>query len=166
MLRYLKEAGYSLISIVKGLGVTGTNGRRARVTLLYPEVRPTLSPRFRGLPEVDLDVCIVCKLCEKVCPTQCIHIEDRSLVPPKTEGDAPAPKTDKKKEAVVFNINATICMLCGLCEEACPTKPKSIVLGHNFEAAHFTRQGLEYGINGQFVNAPVNPPKSKAPKTK
>lgn len=157
MLQYLKEAGYSLLSVVKGMQVTNANRRRAEATRLYPEQRPDLAPRFRGMPEVDLNICIVCHLCEKACPTQCIHIED--IIHPSEPG---APKSEKKKEAKVFDINAALCMFCGLCEEACPTKPvRSIVLNHNFEVSHYERRDLVYGIEGLYVNAPANPPPSR-----
>jgi NADH-quinone oxidoreductase subunit I len=160
MVQYLREAGYSLLSIFSGLKVTGANMRRPETTLQYPDRRPQLAPRFRGLPEVDLNICIVCHLCEKVCPTQCIHIEDVTHAAPPAEPGAP--KAEKKKEATVFDINAALCMFCGLCEEACPTKPvRSIVLHHNFEVAKASRQGLVYGIDGLYVNAPANPPPSK-----
>lgn len=163
MLQYLKEAGYSLLSTMKGLSVTGANARRKPITLMYPEVRPALAPRFRGLPEVDLNICIVCHLCEKACPTQCIKIEDIIHAPAHGEAADPnAPKAEKKKEAKVFDINSALCMFCGLCEESCPTKPvRSIVLNHNFEVAKYTRQDLVYGIEGQYVNAPINPPATK-----
>lgn len=162
MLQYLREAGYSLYSTLKGLRVTGTASLRAETTVQYPDVRPDLAPRFRGLPEVDLDVCIVCHLCEKVCPTSCIHIEDIIHGPAHgEEADPNAPKPAKKKEAVVFTINSAICMVCGLCEEICPTKPRSIVLGHHFEVAKTNREDLVYGIVGQRVDAPENPPKTK-----
>lgn len=158
MLQYLKEAGYSLYSALKGLRVTTTTMRRAETTVQYPEVRPDLAPRFRGLPEVDLNICIVCHLCEKACPTSCIHIEEIIHQPSK---DPDAPK-EKKKEARVFDINAALCMFCGLCEESCPTKPvKSIALNHNFELARDSRLDLVYGRDGQYVNAPINPPEAK-----
>jgi formate hydrogenlyase subunit 6/NADH:ubiquinone oxidoreductase subunit I len=165
MLHYLREVGYSLFSIFKGMKVTYNQAyRRDRSTVLYPDVRPDLAPRFRGLPEVDMDICIVCHLCEKACPTQCIYIED--LKEPAVEGE-PAPKADKdkKKEARVFDINAALCMYCGLCEEACPTKPvKSIILKHSFEVAQYDRQSLVYGIEGPSVLPPENPPPAKAEK--
>lgn len=158
MLQYLKEAGYSLYSTLKGLRVTTTTMRRAESTVQYPDVRPDLAPRFRGLPEVDLNICIVCHLCEKACPTSCIHIEEIIHAPSK---DPDAPK-EKKKEAKVFDINAALCMFCGLCEESCPTKPvKSIALNHNFELAKNSRLDLVYGRDGQYVNAPSNPPEAK-----
>jgi NADH-quinone oxidoreductase subunit I len=164
VLHYLKEAGYSLYSTLKGLKVTGRASLRAETTVQYPDVRPDLAPRFRGFPDVDLDTCIVCHLCEKVCPTQCIHIEDLIHGPAHGEAvDPDAPKPEKKKkEATVFNINAAICMVCGLCEEICPTKPRSIILGHHFEMAKMDRSDLVYGIVGQRVDAPENPPKTKA----
>lgn len=159
MLQYLKEAGYSLFSTLKGLRVTTTTMRRAESTVQYPEVRPDLAPRFRGLPEVDLNICIVCHLCAKACPTSCIHIEE-IIHKPSTDPDAP--KVEKKKEAKVFDINAALCMFCGLCEESCPTKPvKSIALNHNFELAKTARNDLTYGRDGQYVNAPINPPEPR-----
>lgn len=156
MLQYLREIGYSIYSVMKGMRVTLANARRAESTVQYPEVRPDLAPRFRGMPEVDLNICIVCHLCEKACPTSCIHIEE-IIHKPSTDPDAP--KAEKKKEVRVFDINVALCMFCGLCEEACPTKPvKSIALNHQFEAAKTSRAELVYGKDGQYVNAPVNPP--------
>lgn len=163
MLGYLKEAGYSLYSTLKGMKVTNANRGRAQTTVSYPDSRPDLAPRFRGLPEVDMDLCIVCHLCEKVCPTQCIHIEEIINKPAHGEAADPnaAPAEKKKKEATVFDINSALCMVCGLCEEACPTKPRSIILGHNFEVAKTDRNDLVYGITGNRVNAPINPPPIK-----
>jgi NADH-quinone oxidoreductase subunit I len=106
-----------------------------------------------------MDICIVCHLCEKACPTQCIYIED--LKGPEGEHGA-KPDKDKKKEARVFDINAALCMYCSLCEEACPTKPvKSIILKHDFEVAQYNRQALVYGIAEATVKPPANPPPVK-----
>src|SRR5947209_1185049 len=99
MLQYLKEAGYSLLSTMKGLNVTATNFKRKQVTNMYPDVRPDLAPRFRGLPEVDMNICIVCHLCEKACPTQCITIVDVERGHVEHGAEPGAPKADKKKEA-------------------------------------------------------------------
>ena len=60
---------------------------KKKVTLNYPYEKGPLSPRFRGehalrrYPNGE-ERCIACKLCEAVCPAQCIVIESE----PRADG--------------------------------------------------------------------------------
>ena len=40
---------YLLLELMKGLAVTGRHLFRRKITVLYPEQKTPLSPRFRGL---------------------------------------------------------------------------------------------------------------------
>lgn len=139
-LDFFTEIGYALASISKGLWVTFVNFLRPKITLQYPDVRPRLASRFRGFPIVDLETCIGCLACEKICPNQLIHIE-RS--PSEVKGKW---KVDR------FDLDYSLCMLCNLCEDVCPTHPEpdkraiSLQPAGGYELAHFDRAQLQWGI--------------------
>jgi NAD(P)H-quinone oxidoreductase subunit I len=101
---------------------------RKEVTEQYPDpissrTPDDLPPRTRGLLFNDIDRCTGCKECEKVCPTQCIHVE--------TE-----PGADPSKLWVsTFDIDFSLCVFCGLCTEVC--QPQSLVHTRRYESAAF-----------------------------
>ena len=103
-------------------------------TLHYPHEKGPISPRFRGehalrrYPNGE-ERCIACKLCEAVCPAQCIVIESE-------------PRADGSRRTTRYDIDMTKCIYCGFCEEACPVD--AIVLGPNYEFAAETREELFY----------------------
>ena len=74
--------------------------------------------------------CIVCKLCEAICPAQAITIE------------AGPRRNDGTRRTTRYDIDMVKCIYCGLCQEACPVD--AIVLGPNFEFATETREELYY----------------------
>lgn len=121
----------TFVSIAKGHRVTWRNLWRERVTLQYPRERPQLPERYRGIPGVHPDLCMVCGACSKACPAQVITIEGR-----KIEGT-------RHRELIRFHIEAGRCMFCGLCEEACPTKPvKAIRMSNTFELGAANKASL------------------------
>ena len=69
-----------LFELLMGLSVTGRYFFKRKFTLMYPEQKAPVSPRFRGLhalrryPKGE-ERCIACKLCEAVCPALAITIE-------------------------------------------------------------------------------------------
>jgi NADH-quinone oxidoreductase subunit I len=107
---------------------------RPKATLNYPFERSPLSPRFRGehalrrYPSGE-ERCIACKLCEAVCPANCITIEAE-------------PREDGSRRTTRYDIDMTKCIYCGLCQEACPVD--AIVEGPNLDFAVETREELYY----------------------
>jgi NADH-quinone oxidoreductase subunit I len=103
-------------------------------TLNYPFERSPLSPRFRGehalrrYPSGE-ERCIACKLCEAVCPANCITIEAE-------------PREDGSRRTTRYDIDMTKCIYCGLCAEACPVD--AIVEGPNLDFSVETREELYY----------------------
>jgi len=84
------------------------------VTILYPEERRPISPRWRGLHRLMLRPdgsprCVACMMCETACPDKCIYI---------TAGESPDGRVEKYPLA--FEIDLLRCCFCGLCVEACP----------------------------------------------
>jgi NADH-quinone oxidoreductase subunit I len=66
-----------------------------------------------------MDDCIVCDLCAKVCPVDCIDIE--SIKSTEAIGKT-SDGTTKRLYAAKFDIDMGKCMYCGLCTVVCPTE--------------------------------------------
>ena len=102
--------------LVKGLAVTlGTMGRRS-VTQQYPDVKPELPPRSRGVIALLEENCTVCMLCARECPDWCIYIDSHKET-------IPAPEGGRERQRNVldrFDIDFSLCMYCGICIEVCP----------------------------------------------
>lgn len=88
------------------------------VTARYPlEVVPVPEVgRYRLHNEID--DCIVCDLCAKICPVQCISIE---AIKATDEIGETSDGTKKRLLAPIFDIDLAKCCYCGLCTTVCPT---------------------------------------------
>ena len=103
---------YLLLELLKGMAVTGRHLFRRKITVLYPEQKTPMSPRFRGLHALRRypngeERCIACKLCEAVCPALAITIESEQ-------------RDDGTRRTTRYDIDLTKCIFCGFCEESCP----------------------------------------------
>jgi len=121
---------FSLWELLKGMNLTGRYLFKHKVTVQYPEEKTPMSPRFRGLHalrryENGEERCIVCKLCEAVCPALAITIDSEE-------------REDGTRRTTRYDIDLFKCIFCGFCEEACPVD--SIVETHIFEY-HFENRG-------------------------
>jgi NADH-quinone oxidoreductase subunit I len=112
-----------LRELFKGFALTGRYLFQRKITLMYPEQKTPMSPRFRGLHALRRydngeERCIACKLCEAVCPAMAITIES-------------AQRDDGTRRTTRYDIDLTKCIFCGFCEESCPVD--SIVETHHAE---------------------------------
>jgi NADH-quinone oxidoreductase subunit I len=101
-----------LTELFKGLALTGKYAFSRKITVMYPEEKTPISPRFRGLHALRRypngeERCIACKLCEAVCPALAITIES-------------AQREDGTRRTTRYDIDLTKCIFCGFCEESCP----------------------------------------------
>jgi len=148
----LREIAGGVKSILQGMRVTLGYFTRKKVTLQYPEQRPVLSERFRGIPALPVDPatgrdrCVACSACARVCPVNVIDVT--------MEKDE-----DNKRHAGEFTLDAGRCIFCGLCVEVCPTG--ALVMSDEFELAHSSRADLVLGlerlreIGGEFPEKPA-----------
>lgn len=130
---YLRNIKETCLTVLDGLAITFSHLMRRPVTIQYPDriplrVQDTLPFRYRGMLEVDLEICTGCLACERACPIDCIVIV--------------AEKDKQTREMILkrFDIDMAKCMYCGLCSEPCPTG--AIHHTPEFEGADFSLESL------------------------
>src|SRR5207302_10536445 len=104
------------VGLIKGLGVTLKHLLQPSITQQYPDEKPNLPPRTRGVIALKEENCTVCYLCSRECPDWCIYIDaHKEKHPPAAGGRArPVEVLDR------FAIDDALCMYCGICVEVCP----------------------------------------------
>lgn len=88
-------------------------------TVQYPKEKMPIPEVARYQLEVEIDDCIVCDLCAKACPVDCIAIE--AIKSPEAIGKT-SDGSVKRLYAAEFDIDMAKCMYCGLCTVVCPTE--------------------------------------------
>ncbi len=88
-------------------------------TIQYPHQKLPVPEVGRYQLDVEMDDCIVCDLCAKVCPVNCIDIE--AIKATEAIGQT-SDGTTKRLYAAKFDIDMAKCMYCGLCTIVCPTE--------------------------------------------
>jgi formate hydrogenlyase subunit 6/NADH:ubiquinone oxidoreductase subunit I len=101
---------------MKGLGVTLKHALRPSITQQYPEVKPDLPPRTRGVIALKEANCTVCYKCSRECPDWCIYIDAHK----ETHEPASGGRGRSMKVLDRFAIDYALCMYCGICVEVCP----------------------------------------------
>lgn len=122
MVAYFSDIFSGLWSLIIGLSITFKEFFSPSVTLQYPYETLEMSERFRGHIQLVADEegnpnCIVCMMCQRACPSECITLAGK-----KEEGQ-------KKKVLVSYVLDFTKCSLCGSCVESC-----------NFNAIEFSKE--------------------------
>jgi formate hydrogenlyase subunit 6/NADH:ubiquinone oxidoreductase subunit I len=98
----------------------------------------------------EIDDCIVCDKCAKICPVNCITIEPIKAV---EEIGKTSDGTSKRIYAAKFDIDMGKCCFCGLCTTVCPTECLTMtkvfdfsvfdMKEHNFAFAEMTESEIE-----------------------
>lgn len=109
-------------------------------TIQYPAQQLPSPEVGRYQLDVEIDDCIVCDLCAKICPVNCIDIESIK----STEGSIGETSDGSKKMlyAAKFDIDMAKCMYCGLCTIVCPTE--CIVMTNQYDRTVFELKDLNY----------------------
>lgn len=115
-------------------------------TIQYPKQSLPVPEVGRYQLDVEMDDCIVCDLCAKVCPVDCITIE--SIKATEALGQT-SDGTTKRLYAAQFDIDMAKCMYCGLCTIVCPTE--CIVMTNQYDRSVFELSDLTYEFSDMTV---------------
>ena len=122
-------------TVFEGMSITLANLIRKPVTIEYPDtdvssVEETLKTyqgplmgmpqNYRGILDVDMEICTACTLCMKACPIDCIIIDNVKCDKTKVTG-TDGKQAVKTRTCSRFDIDIGKCMFCGLCVMPCPT---------------------------------------------
>jgi len=82
---------------------------------------------------------VACYLCSVACPVDCIALQA-------------AQDDHGRRYPAFFRINFSRCILCGFCEEACPTL--AIQLIPDYEMSEYRREDLVYEKEDLLISGP------------
>ncbi len=138
MSRYINELVGGTWSLFVGMGITIKNFFQPVVTEQYPHYVPTMPARYRGHidlvrdPETGEPKCIVCGMCQRACPSNCITVMGEK------------PEGAKRKMLTGYRLDFTKCSLCGLCVESC--KPEALIFSKEYNLAGTTKEAYYFDL--------------------
>ncbi|CAH0994627.1 NAD(P)H-quinone oxidoreductase subunit I, chloroplastic [Emticicia aquatica] len=111
------------------------------VTLQYPHQTLPVPDNGRYQLDCEIDDCIVCDKCAKICPVDCIDIEPikSSEVISYTSDGSPV-----RLYAAKFDIDMAKCCFCGLCTTVCPTECLTMTNEYDFSVVDITQMNFEF----------------------
>ena len=118
------------------------NHQEGVATVQFPKVKMPIPEVARYQLQVDIDDCIVCDLCAKACPVDCISIE--AIKSPDAIGKT-SDGSVKRLYPAQFDIDMAKCMYCGLCTVVCPTE--CITMTNQYDRSTTKLTDLIYGFS-------------------
>src|SRR5688572_2056643 len=111
-------------------------------TIQYPYEMQPVPDNGRYRLHNEIDDCIVCDKCAKICPVNCIDI-----VPIKAteEIGKTSDGTPKRIYAATFDIDMGKCCFCGLCTTVCPTECLTMTKVYDFSVTDIREHNFEFG---------------------
>ena len=162
---YLRNIGTAIKTLSDGLRLSfGHIGKAAKSKRAIDVSKPGYFDRQEGIATIqfpheqipvpdtgryqlhnEIDDCIVCDKCAKICPVDCITIEP---IKSATEFGKTSDGTPKRIYAARFDIDMAKCCFCGLCTTVCPTECLTMsktydysvtdIAAHNFPFANLS----------------------------
>jgi formate hydrogenlyase subunit 6/NADH:ubiquinone oxidoreductase subunit I len=103
--------------------------REGIATIQYPYEMQPVPDNGRYRLHNEIDDCIVCDKCAKICPVNCIEIEP---IKATEEIGKTSDGTPKRIYAATFDIDMGKCCFCGLCTTVCPTECLTMTKVYDF----------------------------------
>lgn len=158
---YFKDIQSGIRTTIKGLSLTLRHLRQATkrrtpegiasdnyfdlqnglVTLQYPHEQLPIPDNGRYKLRNEIDDCIVCDKCAKVCPVDCITID---AIKATEEVGKASDGSPIRLYAAKFDIDMAKCCYCGLCTVVCPTE--CLTMEKKFDYSEFELGKLTYSF--------------------
>jgi formate hydrogenlyase subunit 6/NADH:ubiquinone oxidoreductase subunit I len=111
-------------------------------TIAYPYAMQPVPDNGRYRLHNEIDDCIVCDKCAKVCPVDCITIEPIKAI---EEIGRTSDGTSKRIYAAKFDIDMAKCCFCGLCTTVCPTECLTMTKVYDFSVLDIRDHNFVFG---------------------
>jgi formate hydrogenlyase subunit 6/NADH:ubiquinone oxidoreductase subunit I len=115
--------------------------REGIATIQYPYEMQPIPDVGRYRLHNEIDDCIVCDKCVKVCPVDCIDIEP---IRATEEIGKTSDGTPKRIYAAKFDIDMGKCCFCGLCTTVCPTECLTMTKVYDFSVTNIREHNFEF----------------------
>jgi NADH-quinone oxidoreductase subunit I len=116
--------------------------RSGIATIQYPYEMQPVPDNGRYRLHNEIDDCIVCDKCAKICPVDCIEIEPVRAI---EEIGKTSDGTSKRIYAAKFDIDMGKCCFCGLCTTVCPTECLTMTKVYDFSVTDIREHNFEFG---------------------
>lgn len=158
---YFKDIQSGIRTTLKGLSLTWRHLRQAThrrtpegvananyfdvqnglVTLQYPHEQLPIPDNGRYRLRNEIEDCIVCDKCAKICPVDCITIDP---IKATEEVGRASDGSPIRLYAAKFDIDMAKCCYCGLCTVVCPTE--CLTMDKKFDYSEFELGRLTYSF--------------------
>jgi formate hydrogenlyase subunit 6/NADH:ubiquinone oxidoreductase subunit I len=115
-------------------------------TVQYPHETIPVPDNGRYKLHNEIDDCIVCDKCVKICPVNCITIDP--IKSPEEFGKT-SDGTPKRIYAAKFDIDMGKCCFCGLCTTVCPTECLTMTKEYDFSVFDIRQHNFEFADMSQ-----------------
>lgn len=136
MKKYFQNIWMGFYTVLIGMRETWLHLFKPTVTLQYPHVRWELPPGSRMQLFNNVDDCIGCYKCARICPVDCIYIDTVKAKPTEDLGKA-STGNPIRQHVVRFDIDMFKCCYCDLCTTVCPTE--CLYMTDKYETSVFER---------------------------
>ena len=119
--------------------------QKGTATVQYPHEVVPVPETGRYKLHNEIDDCIVCDKCAKICPVDCITIEP---IKSPVELGKTSDGTPKRIYAAKFDIDLGICCFCGLCTTVCPTECLTMTPDYDYSSFNISEHNVSFATMG------------------